>query len=206
MTTSPPPTTTPHDYPPDINYQPYRVYYVWANAWSTSLGLASTPSASGIEAPSFSAGHVATWPSSLSSNATTTVGGDDTPFASPEPRTPSQIEAEVSVNRDLAEIVDLAPGWLNGDGQAVSRLAIAKAKRVLVGLLSSGVKHPQVVPTPEGGVQAEWSFDDRESSITFEPSGDVYVFSINLDTRQVEERTIAGRDIEQMGELVFRAP
>lgn len=174
-----------------------RLYY----RWTTRLDFARPSGASGIRPPGIKTVVAADWPSSEWSNLTTTTA--ESPLITREsPRSPREVEAEVILNRDLGEIVDLAPGWLNGEGDAINRIAIENAKRVLVEILARGASHPQVGPTPEGGVQAEWSLGDSELSITFEPSGDLYVFVMDLSTNNVEEHTLGRHAVKQFAELL----
>jgi hypothetical protein len=183
-----------------IDYPSYRVGDVSSASFGPALIFGSV---GGIGARIPTVRAVINWPSSFQSTVTHIVD-ETSDYAGPVARTSEEIRAEIAVNRDLAQLVDLEPGWLDGAGEAVHRLAIQNAKRVLVKLLSGGLPAPQVVPTPEGGVQAEWSFDDRESSITFEPSGAAYAFWIDLDTQEIDEGTFENLDIEQMGQIVFR--
>ncbi len=120
-------------------------------------------------------------------------------------RSPEELSAEMRLTRDLGELHDLAPGWLDGDGVAISRLAIEKAQRILSFLVidSKPLPYPAVVPTAEGGVQAEWSGRDFESSITFEPDGAVLMFMMNMTTHEVVERTLeAGLEASEPTEAV----
>jgi hypothetical protein len=107
-------------------------------------------------------------------------------------RSPEEMGTEMKLIQDLGELHDLAPGWLDGDGVAISRLAIEKAQRILTFLLieDKPLPYPVIVPTPEGGMQAEWSGRDFESSITFEPDGEVHAFMMNMITHEVAEGTL----------------
>jgi hypothetical protein len=57
----------------------------------------------------------------------------------------------------LTQIEDLQPGWLDGEGQAPTPAVIRHAYATLADLLRRNVPRPRLYPTPDGGVQAEWT-------------------------------------------------
>ncbi|WP_232293363.1 RNA polymerase sigma factor [Stigmatella aurantiaca] len=73
------------------------------------------------------------------------------------------------VESRLKEFEDLEPGWLDGkEGEVPSKEGIAWVRRIILALMASyKVPLPYLYPTPEGGVQAEWSFKPWEVSAEF---------------------------------------
>jgi hypothetical protein len=60
-------------------------------------------------------------------------------------------------NERLHELAQLDQGWLDGDGEAIAPAALRLARAALRSLAHAGAPPPRIYPTPEGGVQAEWS-------------------------------------------------
>lgn len=107
-----------------------------------------------------------------------------------------------SLDKRLDEIASLSPGWLDGEGARPDSDVLARASRLLADLLTFEVPRPRVFPTPEGGVQAEWTIGDHEISITFEPSGELHAVSVNVASGQAEEPVLAADDPEQIAHLL----
>jgi len=123
-----------------------------------------------------------------------------------EPRSPGEIESAVALNNALAELHDLDPGWLDGEGELISRLAIAKAKNRLGAWLSKGAAPPSVFPTPEGGVQAQWSSENLLMTITFKPDGAVRLYAKNRVTREVTRITLEPAQVAEPAPTVCDGP
>lgn len=104
----------------------------------------------------------------------------------------------------LNEISALSPGWLDGGGEAVGAKAVETARRLLAELLAHDVPHPRVFPTPEGGVQAEWTIDDREISVTFESDGSLYAISVHLESGDADEPELSPDNAEAIARLLSR--
>jgi hypothetical protein len=108
----------------------------------------------------------------------------------------------ISLDNRLDELASLDPGWLDGDGLRPDALVLMRARRILADLLAFEVPRPRVFATPEGGVQAEWTIDDHEISVTFEPDGKLYAVSVNLISGDADEPTMATDDLEQIAQLL----
>jgi hypothetical protein len=67
----------------------------------------------------------------------------------------------------LAEIAALPAGWLDGDGEAVTREAIEGARQAVRMLALAGMPKPRLFPTPDGGVSVEW----ETACLEIEPDG-----------------------------------
>ncbi len=65
----------------------------------------------------------------------------------------------------LDELRELLPGWLDGKGKALPADGLDWLGRCFEDLYPEGLESPCFFPTPEGGVQAEWSLGDNEISL-----------------------------------------
>jgi hypothetical protein len=102
----------------------------------------------------------------------------------------------------LDELASMESGWLDGDGVRPDVVALELARRVLAELLAFEVPRPRVFATPEGGVQAEWSLNNHEVSVAFEPNGDLYAVSVDLASGESDEPEISAAAPEQIAELL----
>jgi len=107
-----------------------------------------------------------------------------------------------ALDHRLDELASLEPGWLDGEGIPPDAVVIARARRILADLMSFEVPRPRVFPTPEGGVQAEWTVGDHEISVTFEPDGKLYAVSVNVASGQTQEPQLTADDAEQIAHLL----
>lgn len=64
----------------------------------------------------------------------------------------------LDVDAQLDDLSTLRDGWLNGDGVALDRSGLKWFSTKFADLYPAGLPLPYLYPTPEGGVQAEWSF------------------------------------------------
>lgn len=108
-----------------------------------------------------------------------------------------------ALDRRLDELAALQPGWLNEEAEQLDPRALRQARAILTDLLSLDVPRPRVYPTPHGGIQAEWTIDEFEISITFEPDGSLYIVSVNGHSGAMEEPQLVGS--EQIAQFVLRA-
>ena len=84
---------------------------------------------------------------------------------------------------DLAARIDelklLADGWLDGRGRAPDPGGLDWARELLETHLPDQLQLPHLYPTPDGGIQAEWSLRGTEISLDLdleEQSGDWHEF------------------------------
>ena len=77
------------------------------------------------------------------------------------------------ISTRLEELRDMEDGWLNGDGVAPSHAGLDWLDSSFERHFPMGLPLPHIFPTPEGGVEAEWSIG-RHSVI----------FEVDLDSRQ----------------------
>lgn len=109
------------------------------------------------------------------------------------------------LNRRLSQLAALEIGWLDGDGAPPTQKALSLAERVLTELLAMEVPSPRAFPTPDGGIQAEWTIGHREVSVTFEPHGSLYALSVNTASGTSDERVLDSEDVGQITRFVLRA-
>ncbi len=108
----------------------------------------------------------------------------------------------VSLDDRLDELALLNEGWLDGEGVRPDALVLERARGMLADLLTFEVPRPRVFATLEGGVQAEWTVDDHEISVAFEPDGKLYAVSVNLASGQAEEPELTTDDPAQIAQLL----
>lgn len=113
---------------------------------------------------------------------------------------PQELEA---LDSRIAELAELQPGWLDGDGASLSPAALRKARIILAELLRLDVPRPRIYPTPEGGVQAEWAAGDHEINVTFEPDGSSAALAVNRESG--ESRELENGDAEDIAQFFQRA-
>jgi hypothetical protein len=104
----------------------------------------------------------------------------------------------------FSELASLREGWLDGEGVPPDVVLLHRARRVLADLLDFDVPRPRVFATLEGGVQAEWSVEGHEVSVTFEPDGTLYAISVNRAAGTSDEPTLALDDPERIAQFVLR--
>ena len=89
-------------------------------------------------------------------------------------------EDKVSSAR-LEELAALKPGWLDGEGLAVSKDALRTAESFLFHVLDAQISRPGVFPTPEGGIQMEWPNGPLELEVIVSNGGAIRVFHEDED-------------------------
>lgn len=82
------------------------------------------------------------------------------------------------VHARLNELAALKPGWLDGEGPALSPTVLATAA-VVAESTAQWAGNTSVYPTPDGGVQIEWSDPHANHSITISPD-----LRMRLDTTE----------------------
>ena len=91
----------------------------------------------------------------------------------------------------LDELRRLRDGWLDGDGIAPSRTGLGWLAECLARRYPAAAPVPYIYPTPDGGVQAEWTLGCREISLCIDLSSHAAEwFSVDLNTDVVAERVL----------------
>ena len=97
----------------------------------------------------------------------------------------------LDITARLEELRALKDGWLEGDGQTLSREGLDWLLRTFERHYPENLPPPYLYPTEEGGVQAEWSLGPKEVSLEIElrsHSGGWHV--LDMETNEVSERTL----------------
>lgn len=85
----------------------------------------------------------------------------------------------LDVTLRLDEIAELKDGWLDGNGVAPNPEKLRLLAKAFDNSFKADLQLPHLYPTPEGGIQAEWSLDDWEVTL-----------DINLTTLQAAYQAI----------------
>lgn len=92
-------------------------------------------------------------------------------------RDPDPALVKARITGRLEELSHLGADWLDGEGKAVTKEALASAAHGLPRLADGHAGfNPRIYPTLDGGVQAEWDSDGRVRDVTFDPDGSLVVF------------------------------
>lgn len=114
------------------------------------------------------------------------------------------LELDMSVRLD--ELGRLPEGWLEGEGQSISREGLQRLTVVLDQLVNSkGLRPPFLYPTPDGQVRAEWSFKDHEVSATFDLANwEVWLHAAASRAEFSDELTVSTDDTAAISQFVWR--
>lgn len=109
----------------------------------------------------------------------------------------------------LNQLRALPPGWDGHRAPPITDEAVVAIVVVLQTLLNQGSVPPQLVPLPDGGVQADWLVAGNTLEIEAAGDGDVYLFAADADGTVViegpgDERTVdlAARRLDQFSARV----
>jgi hypothetical protein len=94
----------------------------------------------------------------------------------------------------LDELRALRDGWLEGDGMTPDAVVVAHAREVLTRLLVDNRERPRLklYPTPDGGIQAEWTIGDCGAALIFESNEDGLVAeATNVETGEERKALFA---------------
>lgn len=101
----------------------------------------------------------------------------------------------VALDERFRMLEGLQQGWLDGEGSAPTPAALHNARTVMAEFLRLDAPLPRLYPTPDGGVQAEWTSGDYELSVTFEPDGEFHGLAVNITTGESDELGEAEADV-----------
>jgi hypothetical protein len=125
---------------------------------------------------------------------------DDAPVRE---RTRQITGARALVDARLDALSCLSEGWLDGEGVAPTPTAVSVARDLIWILLNHGATRPRVAPTPEGGIEAEWTAGDREVSVTFEPDGSLYGNAVDAATGEITEPELNPANHQAVADFVL---
>ena len=113
------------------------------------------------------------------------------------------LREKLDVDRRLAALAELGPGWLDGLGAVIPRSTLSRLATLLKDAEGQGLHRPYLYPTPEGQVQAEWSFVGAEVSALFDDKVH-FVSCVGVHTRSGAQRDedIDVRDARGVGRLI----
>lgn len=97
----------------------------------------------------------------------------------------------LDVRSRLKELSRLQEGWLNGEGHVLSKEGLLRLGKSFAASFDAGLPLPFLYPTPEGGIQAEWSVNGWAVTVEI----DLATFqgeyqALNLKTSFCDERTL----------------
>lgn len=88
-----------------------------------------------------------------------------------------------AVQRTLEQLAKLRPGWVDGDeGEAISSRTIEVSQVLVEQVIETGAVTRNVYPTEEGGIRFYWPESFNQLSIEVEPTGTLYIHSIEEQT------------------------
>ena len=100
------------------------------------------------------------------------------------------------------ELLELAPGWLDGEGVPATGELLELVGAWLDEHQRQDLEEPRLFPTAEGGVEAEWRIGQLDLSIEFDPSrGLAEWHRLDLDSGAVVEQQVALQDAPGMRAL-----
>jgi hypothetical protein len=83
------------------------------------------------------------------------------------------------VGRRLARMLSLdVADWDAQGADPIDAEAVRRAHRLVTHLIEAGAPVPDIVPLTDGGVRAEWEYDDYELWLDVPPRGEVQAFAI----------------------------
>jgi hypothetical protein len=71
----------------------------------------------------------------------------------------------LDIETRLEELAQLQDGWLDGKGRALDRASLIRLAQAFDERFGTDLPLPHLYPTPEGGVQAEWTLGRWEVSL-----------------------------------------
>jgi hypothetical protein len=109
----------------------------------------------------------------------------------------------------IDEIRALKDGWFEGGGESINGKCLDSLERWCVHIMMLGLPMPRLYPTPEGGVQAEWTIGGNDVSVEFDfPGTSAYWHELDLRTGESLDRELdsqSGEDqtwiVRRLGEL-----
>jgi hypothetical protein len=97
----------------------------------------------------------------------------------------------LDVGSRLEELSRLQEGWLNGEGHALSKTGLLRLGKSFAASFGGDLPLPFLYPTPEGGVQAEWSVGDWSVTVEIDLATFQGEFqALNLKNNFCDEKTL----------------
>lgn len=102
------------------------------------------------------------------------------------------------VRKKLQAFSQLPRGWDSYDGQPLKPDAGYFAFSVLCAVMTDKTPVPELVPTPDGGVQLEWHEGNRDIELTVDAAYDCELWSRDPNTRASQTRLIRDPDLSPL--------
>lgn len=101
------------------------------------------------------------------------------------------LKEQLDIETRLRELGDLSDGWFDGKGVAFNPQELDWVAQTLRVAEASGLPRPYLYPTPDGDVQAEWSFLGAEVSAEISlKSQDAHLVGVHTKTGASADRRI----------------
>lgn len=108
----------------------------------------------------------------------------------------------LDIETRLEELSELKDGWLNGKGKAPDSDALRALTHKFERFFDTELPLPYIYPTPDGGIQAEWTIGGTEISLEIElPSQQAFYQALNIHTGKEEDLELRLADGEQWKQL-----
>lgn len=97
----------------------------------------------------------------------------------------------------LEELANLKDGWLDGKGKAPAPEKLQRLAVLFEANFNANLSLPHLYPTPDGGIQAEWSLGDWEASLEINLDTQTGEYqALNITTRKTHEYNLALNTVE----------
>jgi hypothetical protein len=98
----------------------------------------------------------------------------------------------LDVTLRLEELAALKDGWLDGNGRAPTPEKLQRLASLFDANLDADLPLPHLYPTPEAGIQAEWSLGDWEATLEINLDTQIGDYqALHLNDRQSREHILA---------------
>jgi len=98
----------------------------------------------------------------------------------------------LDVTLRLEELASLKDGWLDGKGRAPAPEKLRQLASLFDASFDADLSLPHLYPTPEAGIQAEWSFGDWEATLEINLDTQIGEYqALKLTDRQSHEHSLA---------------
>ncbi len=95
------------------------------------------------------------------------------------------------VSLRLHQLAGLRDGWLDGSGRAPSETGLNWLTEAFTTFYSTELPLPNLYPTPEGGIQAEWMFGRQDTSLAIDIDRKIGEYDrLHLDTQDFDEERL----------------
>lgn len=98
----------------------------------------------------------------------------------------------MDIETRLEELAQLQDGWMDGNGRALNRASLMRLVQAFGESFDPDLPLPYLYPTPEGGVQAEWTLGRWEVSLEIIlPSLAADYQAVHTETGETREQVLS---------------